>query len=75
MKDFEQWWATQNQTIGKVTAKAAWDQQQKIVDELEQRIKFAKCLIRGDFPGFVVDALDGIDMPNIDVINKVKKDV
>lgn len=25
MSDFELWWSTQHQTIGKVAAKAAWD--------------------------------------------------
>ena len=32
--EFESWWATVNQTIGKVAAKAAWDIQQKRIDEL-----------------------------------------
>ena len=39
MSDFEAWWPEVQQTIGKVTAKVAWDEQQKRIDELEAEVE------------------------------------
>lgn len=54
MNNFNDWWPTQNQTIGKVAAKAAWDYQQARVDELEQGIK--------DHIGWAGDHIDTTDL-------------
>jgi len=63
--NFIKWWSDQNQTIGEVTAQAAWDHQQEKIDELNRRIKLAKRLENANLPGFITDALDGVTMMNV----------
>ncbi len=50
--NFEEWWATQNQTIGRTAAAAAWNY-------LMDRIRLADRLRNANLPGFIPDALRG----------------
>ena len=35
--EFEKWWYTKHQTIGKVAARAAWDYQTRKLDKLKKQ--------------------------------------
>lgn len=37
-KEFENWWPSIGQTIGKVAAELAWDEQQRKIDELNRKV-------------------------------------